>query len=637
MTLGKRIGWGLGSILTLMGLIGGLAVVNMDRSSRAARTLAGAYVPQATLGGELGEAASEAQLAATSFGYTAETNFHLNASQQLAALRAALNSAKNLAQTQTCLIQLGGQVASLEPLLASAQSDLEATAAQNRRMVELRNQLEEKAEVFIYNIEMYVGDLEDTLTRDIQAGASVEVLKKHATRISLASEIRVAGNAARVAIFKSLALRQPDLLNAGVTQFEKLQAHLNELFPLETDPEHLRELKDVADAAGEYGLAMTQIQVAQQELGKLASKRTQTADAMETLVDQAVTQSLSQTLLAADETSNRLTRGSRLLTGGLTVAFLAGVVMAWWLTRNTKGHLAAVTQRLEEGAQQVAVASTQLSESSNSLAQSASQEAASLQETSSCLEEMASMIRQSSEHAQAAREQSSAANAAALEGANGMRKMSEAMSAIGGSSENVSRIVKTIDEIAFQTNLLALNASVEAARAGEAGRGFAVVANEVRALAQRSAQAARETAEKIEDSVAKSAYGIQISLEVDEHLKTIASKTSDVDGLINRVAQALKEQAQGVNQLNTTVAQMEQATQSNAANAEETASAAEELNAQTLMFTEAVQELSDLAGSECKTKQQALPCPQVTDHSISANRFRNAPTSPASRLRAVRA
>jgi chromosome segregation ATPase len=619
-----------------MGLIGGLAVVNMDRSSRAARTLAEAYVPQATLGGDLGEAASEAQLAATSFGYTAETNFLLDASQQLTALRATLDAAKSLAQTQQSLVQLRSQVAGLEPLFASAQSDLEATAAQNRRMVELRTQLEDKAEIFIYNIEMYVGDLEDALTRDIQAGVSASVLTNHATRISLASEIRVAGNAARVAVFKSLALRQPELLSAGMSQFEKLQTHLKELFPLEKDPAHLRELKDVADAAMEYGQAMAQIQIAQQELGKLSAKRTQNAIAMETLVDQTVTQGLSQTLQAADQTSRRLTRGSRLLTGGLAAAVLAGIALACWLTHNTNGHLISAARRLDEGAEQVAGASGQLSESSNSLAQSASREAASLEETSSCLEEMASMIRQSSEHAQAAREQSAAANAAALEGASGMRKMSEAMSAIGESSGNVSRIVKTINEIAFQTNLLALNASVEAARAGEAGRGFAVVANEVRALAQRSAQAARETAEKIEDSVAKSAYGIEISREVDEHLKTIASRTSEVDGLINRVAQALREQAQGVHQLNTTVAEMEKATQSNAANAEETASAAEELNAQTRMFTDAVEELSDLAGSECKTKQQESPCPPVLNRPIAANHSGRTSTSPASRQAAVR-
>lgn len=617
-----------------MGLIGGMAVVNMNRSSRAAQTLAEAYVPQATIGGELGEAASEAQLAATTFGYTAETNFLLEASQQLTALRGTLDAAKSLAQTQQCLVQLRSQVAGLEPLLATAQSDLEATAAQNRRMVELRTQLEDKAEIFIYNIEMYVGDLEDALTRDIQAGVSASVLTNHATRISLASEIRVAGNAARVAVFKSLALRQPELLSGGISQFEKLQTQLKELFPLEKDPEHLRELKDVADAAEEYGRAMAHIQVAQQELGKLAAKRTQNANSMETLVDQAVAQSLSQTLQAADQTSRRLMRGSRWLTGGLAIAVLLGVILAWWLTRNTKGHLVAATHRLEEGAEQVSVASNQLSEASNSLAQSASKEAASLQETSSCLEEMASMIRQSSEHAQTAREQSTAANAAALEGANGMRKLSDAMSAIGGSSENVSRIVKTIDEIAFQTNLLALNASVEAARAGEAGRGFAVVANEVRALAQRSAQAARETAEKIEDSVSKSSYGIQISREVDEHLKTIASKTSEVDGLINRVAQALREQAQGVQQLNTTVAEMEKATQSNAANAEETASAAEELNAQTLMFTEAVQELSDLAGSEShlgrqEPAQAMVVAPSAVPVSSQASRAIPRPPAPS--------
>ena len=177
-----------------------------------------------------------------------------------------------------------------------------------------------------------------------------------------------------------------------------------------------------------------------------------------------------------------------------------------------------------------------------------------------------------------------------------MNAMKRAMDDIKRSSDDISKIIKTIDEIAFQTNILALNAAVEAARAGEAGLGFAVVADEVRSLAQRAAQAARETAAKIDDSVTRSENGVRISTKVATSLTDIVDKARRVDALVAEIAQASKEQSQGIGEVNTAVSKLDKVTQANAASAEESASASEELNAQSAMLQEAVKGLCALVG-----------------------------------------
>jgi methyl-accepting chemotaxis protein len=239
----------------------------------------------------------------------------------------------------------------------------------------------------------------------------------------------------------------------------------------------------------------------------------------------------------------------------------------------------ALTQ-VSEATEQVTSASQQISSGSQSLAQGANEQASSLEEVSSSLEEMASMTKQNADNASQAKNLSGEADHNAKTGADAMNRMSSAINKIKESSDQTAKIVKTIDEIAMQTNLLALNAAVEAARAGEAGRGFAVVAEEVRNLAQRSAQAAKNTADMISESVKNADDGVKIATEVSEAFGSIAVSSKKVNDLIAEIAAASQEQSQGIDQVNTAVAQMDKVTQQNAANSEESASAAEELSSQ---------------------------------------------------------
>jgi len=291
----------------------------------------------------------------------------------------------------------------------------------------------------------------------------------------------------------------------------------------------------------------------------------------------------------------------RLIGISLGLVFLLASLLAWMVIRSTNRALRNITANLDRGAVQTASAARQVSMASQTLASGASEQASSVEETSTSLEEMSSMVRATAENAEKAKGLASEARSVAETGSRTMAEMTHAMAAIDSSSAEVAKIVKNIDEIAFQTNILALNAAVEAARAGEAGAGFAVVADEVRSLAQRSAAAAKETADKIEVAITNSRRGSECTAKVESSLTQIADKVTFTDSLVAEIATAAREQAQGIEQINTAIAQLDKISQNNSASAEESASAAEELDAQAETLKDQVAKLRQLVGGKSAT------------------------------------
>ena len=278
---------------------------------------------------------------------------------------------------------------------------------------------------------------------------------------------------------------------------------------------------------------------------------------------------------------------------GLVIGFL----MSFCVVRGMNRLLKQAVSELSEGVSQISSAASQVSMSSQTLAQGASQQAASIEETSATTEEITSMIRGNAAHSKTAAEVVAAVDQRVVEGNRTLDKMVHSMREISGSSDKIAKIIKVIDEIAFQTNILALNAAVEAARAGQAGMGFAVVAEEVRNLAQRSAQAAKDTAALIEDSISKSSEGRKNLADVTQVMAGITESATRLKLLVDEVNEGSQEQARGVEQISKAMVQVDQVTQSNAAGAEETASASEEMSAQAQSLQYVVNRLREMVES----------------------------------------
>ncbi len=432
--------------------------------------------------------------------------------------------------------------------------------------------------------------------------------------ITLAAQIRANVSEIQIAVLRHHIADTAEERHSFVQRMDELKAeiakYISDYEPLISDDEERALLAKVQETRNAYiqarGPMLALDDEGKTEEGSVYLKRTLRAPYLAYLaaVDALVHHNSKNGQESATSSEALTARVLQVTVGSSILALISGSIIAFVIGRTTSRALNTIATQLSDSSAQLSAAAGQVSSASQSLAEGSSEQAASLEETSASLEEMSSMTKRNAGSAHEAKELSAQNRAAADTGATHMEEMRHAMDAIKSSSDAIAKIIKTIDEIAFQTNILALNAAVEAARAGEAGMGFAVVAEEVRALAQRSATAAKETATKIEDAIQRSEHGVTISGKVALVLGEIVEKGRKVDTFVAEIATASSEQSQGIGQLNTAVSQMDKVTQSNASSAEETAAAAEELNAQAAVLQEAVGELRRLVDG---TQRPKLP------------------------------
>jgi methyl-accepting chemotaxis protein len=321
------------------------------------------------------------------------------------------------------------------------------------------------------------------------------------------------------------------------------------------------------------------------------------------------------------------TRGMVTILSLITVAL--GVIIALFTSRNIITILTTAVNTMAEASRQITAVSGHIASSSQTLAAGASQQAASLENTSSSLEEINALTKQNADNTQQADTTMKGVKSNMASADQAMARLSDSMADISKASQDTQRIVKTIDEIAFQTNLLALNAAVEAARAGEAGAGFAVVADEVRNLAMRAAKSAGETSSLIDSTVAKIKTGTQLAKETNEMFHVATEASEKISTLITEISTASGEQARGIDVINSSITHIENVTQDNAANAEETASASEELASQIMAMDQTVRELQVMVGGNGIKKMAPATSrrPQVSGAGAPNARQKQLPTA----------
>jgi methyl-accepting chemotaxis protein len=417
----------------------------------------------------------------------------------------------------------------------------------------------------------------------------------------------------------AVSVKQIQRMEKDHLEMEKLDATLKD----DAKKALIAALQKSAEA---HGQGLKEVVAGKQARDKIIAERIQK-------IGPEFTEALVRVKSAVHDFQNELERTSRgeqrrneaVVAGVTGIGLLVGAVFAWFTTRGVTRGITVVAGRLATESEKATGSAGQVAQASSSMAEGATQQAASLEETSSSLHEMASMTTRNSENAQNAKGLANDARQTADAGAADMVEMKAAMSAIKGASVEISKIIKTIDEIAFQTNILALNAAVEAARAGEAGLGFAVVAEEVRSLAQRCAGAAKETADKISASTEKSEQGVRISEKMAANLAAIVEKTRQLDERIGEIAQSSHEQSEGIGQLNTAVASMDKITQGNAALAQQSAAASEELKAQAEEVRLAVAELLRMArgGEESLVESRRVAPTHTAQPATSRRRLAN--------------
>lgn len=580
LKLGTKIGLGFSAVILIVLIMGIWLILQMNNLVKKGSILSNEVLPEILITDELERNFINAVYEMRGYAYSADQDFYEKGSARIEKTNDEIKSAEDLITKSVTLSGFKKNIQQTSEGVKSYENMSKETQTLTQRLASSQDDMMKTLKDYLDMAFQMRQLLNQVLDDQIRSGASPDKIEDSVRKTRMNNLLIDAGKTINEIIWKALYQRNPSVLNEASSLCKENIQSLNTLKSMLVKEENIQQAKimiealtscesDIKDFILEWGKRETVSQNRQEQAYKVlnlseSSSKGGTKDISDSVRDM----------------SSLLSMASKWLCIVLILAVILSFIIAFFITTGITGAITKVIDSLGSGASQIASASTQVASASQQLAEGASEQASSLEETSSSLEEMASMTRQNADNAKQANIFMVESADMVKVGQESMSRLTNAIDNIKKSSDETAKIVKTIDEIAFQTNLLALNAAVEAARAGEAGKGFAVVAEEVRNLAQRSAEAAKNTARLIEGSQKNSEQGVQVAAETSQALNKITESSKKVAGLVLEISAASDEQSQGIEQVNNAVAQMDKVVQTNASNAEESASASEELSAQ---------------------------------------------------------